>query len=65
MNKFRELLASLTNDETGAESAEVILVLVLLVIGAMVAWGFLRNKITSQASRTGNCIGNANSATSC
>lgn len=56
---------ALSDDERGAESSEVILVLVLLVIGLMAAWAFLRGKIGSQASKTGNCIQNANTAASC
>jgi hypothetical protein len=54
-----------TNDERGAESSEVILVLVLLVIGLLGAWAFLRDRIGTQASRTGSCISGANTATTC
>lgn len=58
-------LHGLRSDERGAESSEVILVLVLLVIGLMAAWAFLRGKIGGQASHTGSCIDSADTATSC
>lgn len=65
LKKMTAPFAALRDDERGAESSEVILVLVLLVIGLMGAWAFLRGKIGSQASRTGNCLGAANTASSC
>ena len=59
LTKVVDGFRSLRSDERGAESSEVILVLVLLVIGLMAAWAFLRNKLSSSATRTGNCIGGA------
>ena len=61
--KWRENFRALRNDERGAESSEVILVLVLLVIGLLGAWAFLKDKIFSKATQTGNCIENANDVT--
>lgn len=58
-------LHGLRSDERGAESSEVILVLVLLVIGLMGAWAFLRGKIGNAASRNGSCFDEADTATSC
>lgn len=58
-------LRSLRSDERGAESSEVILVLVLLVIGLLAAWAFLRDKIKAKTSQTGNCIEDADTANSC
>lgn len=58
--KWRENFRALRNDERGAESSEVILVLVLLVIGLLGAWAFLKEKIISKAEDTGNCIEGAN-----
>lgn len=53
-----------SDDESGAESSEVILVLVLLVVGLIGAWGFLREKLQGKAKSTGTCIDNAGKATS-
>lgn len=64
LKKMTKPFAALRADERGAESSEVILVLVLLVVGMIGAWGFLKDKITGQASKTGNCIGSAQAATS-
>ena len=61
--KFRENFRNLRADERGAESSEVILVLVLLVIGLLGAWAFLKDKIIGQATKTGNCIEGANGMT--
>lgn len=61
--KWRTNFRSLREDERGAESSEVILVLVLLVIGLLGAWAFLKDKIIKQAETTGNCITNANEVT--
>lgn len=58
--KFGANFRSLRQDERGAESSEVILVLVLLVIGLLGAWAFLKGKIIGQATKTGNCIEGAN-----
>lgn len=55
-------LHGLRKDERGAESSEVILVLVLLVIGLLAAWSFLKDKIKNKTSQTGNCIDGANDA---
>ena len=52
-------------DETGAESAEIILVLVLLVIGLMAAWAVLRDKLTGRIEDTADCIENANTQGTC
>jgi hypothetical protein len=65
LRKFFTDAGEMSRDERGAESSEVILVLVLLVVGLMGAWAFLRGKIGDSASRTGNCIENANTATTC
>lgn len=62
--KWRTNFRSLREDERGAESSEVILVLVLLVIGLLGAWAFLKEKIFAKATDTGNCIENANDVTS-
>lgn len=53
-------LHGLRKDERGAESSEVILVLVLLVIGLLAAWKGLKEKISGKAEDTGECIKNAN-----
>lgn len=65
ISKVRAGFVNLREDERGAESSEVILVLVLLVIGLMGAWAVLRDKIGGQASKTANCLGAANTAKSC
>lgn len=65
IEKWTEGFRALRDDERGAESSEVILVLVLLVIGLMAAFAFLRDKLGSQSSRVGNCIGGADTKTSC
>lgn len=68
MNIFQfiaAMFADLREDEDGAESSEVILVLVLLVIGLMAAWAFLRGKIGHAASSAGSCINGAATATKC
>ena len=58
-------LMDLRNDERGAESSEVILVLVLLVIGLIGAWAFLKGKLIDKVEQTGNCIDTAASRDSC
>lgn len=63
IKRVHRAVRALGDDERGAESSEVILVLVLLVIGLLAAWKFLRDKITASATKTGNCIQNANTAT--
>lgn len=55
--------AMTTDDESGAESSEVILVLVLLVVGLIAAWGYLREKLKDKTEGTADCIDNAGSAT--
>lgn len=65
VKRFTSAVRALGDDERGAESSEVILVLVLLVIGLMAAWAFLRDKISASATKTGNCISNADTATKC
>jgi Flp pilus assembly pilin Flp len=65
LKKMTKPFAALRADERGAESSEVILVLVILVVGMMAAWSFLKGKIMGQASRTGSCIEKASSAPSC
>lgn len=65
LTRWVEAIKALASDESGAESSEIILVLVLLVVGLMVAWAFLRNKISAQASHVGNCIGGAATANNC
>ena len=52
-------------DETGAESAEIILVLVLLVIGLMAAWAVLREKLVGRIEDTADCIESADLGTTC
>lgn len=59
---WRKSVAGLRSDERGAESSEVILVLVLLVIGLFAAWNFLRDRIDGQARQTGTCIDNPTAA---
>ena len=58
--KWRENFRALRTDERGAESSEVILVLVLLVIGLLAAWAYLKDKIFNKAVDTADCIENAN-----
>ena len=65
LKNFFATLTAMLRDEDGAESSEVILVIVLLVVGLMGAWAFLRGKIGGQASHVGGCIGSANTATTC
>jgi Flp pilus assembly pilin Flp len=64
-SKWMKNLHGLRRDERGAESSEVILVLVLLVIGLLAAWAFLRDKIKERTSATGNCIEGAATTTNC
>lgn len=52
----------LRKDERGAESSEVILVLVLLVIGLLAAWAYLKDAIFNKATDTADCIEGANDA---
>lgn len=63
ISKVRAGFANLREDERGAESSEVILVLVLLVVGLMGAWRVLKNQITKSATNTSNCIATASTAT--
>ena len=64
LSEFNSRLRGMFNDdESGAESSEVILVLVLLVVGLIAAWGYLREKLAGKAKGTGDCIDNAGSAT--
>lgn len=58
---WKKNLDGLRSDERGAESSEVILVLVLLVIGLLAAWKLLRDKITDKSEDVGECIEKANS----
>ena len=65
ISEFNNRLKGMFNDdESGAESSEVILVLVLLVVGLIGAWGFLRKKLDDKARSTGNCLDKANTSTS-
>ena len=59
-SKWMQNLHGLRKDERGAESSEVILVLVLLVIGLLGAWAYLKDKIFNKATDTADCIENAN-----
>lgn len=61
--KLKRNFSALRADERGAESSEVILVLVLLVIGLLAAWYFLRGKLEKKASCTGSAIDGANTNT--
>lgn len=65
--KFLATFANLRDEEDGAESSEVILVIVILVIALGGAWMFLRKKISGAATSAGNCIAGASDtgATSC
>lgn len=65
LTKIKNQVAALRSDERGAESSEVILVLVLLVIGLMGAWAVLKKAIEGKAKGTASCINNANAVTSC
>lgn len=65
LKKFFSDAGEMSRDERGAESSEVILVLVLLVVGLMGAWAYLRGKIGGAASKTGNCIASADTAATC
>lgn len=53
-------LHGLRKDERGAESSEVILVLVLLVIGLTFVWWKLKNAISGKADDTVDCLNGAN-----
>jgi len=55
-------LRRLNDDERGAESSEIILALVLLVIGLIAAWTLFKDKLIGQLGRTGDCIENAANA---
>lgn len=68
MGKFTKEFADrlkgmFSDDESGAESSEVILVLVLLVVGLIGAWGFLRKKLSDKSNSVGNCIDKAGTST--
>lgn len=65
IKRWTKGLSDLRADERGAESSEVILVLVLLVIGLIGAFAFLKEKLQGQSSKIGNCIGSADTAQSC
>jgi Flp pilus assembly pilin Flp len=63
--RFAEGLRNLRSDERGAESSEVILVLVLLVLGLMAAFAILRNVLFAKAEGTAKCIEGAATANKC
>lgn len=65
LRKVKRNVADLRNEETAAESTEVILFLVLVVIGLLGAWAFLRNRISQSAEDVGNCIGSADTTNDC
>ena len=51
-------LNTLRQDERGAESSEVILVIALLVIAMTGAWFAFKGKLEDVLGRSGNCIDN-------
>lgn len=53
---MKKSLMKFRADETGAETAEIILALVLLVIGMMVAWAVLRDTLRTKVEDTATCI---------
>jgi Flp pilus assembly pilin Flp len=59
LSKWAREFRGLRSDERGAESTEVILVLVLLVIGLIGAWKFLGGKLTGKINDTANCVDGA------
>jgi len=63
--RLQDGFKGLVNDERGAESSEVILVLVLLVVGLMGVWFALRNKLKEKVTETTTCIDGAATAASC
>lgn len=58
-------LRRLRDDERGAETSEIILALVVLVIGAIGAWHYLKERLISKTKQTADCIDNAATASSC
>jgi Flp pilus assembly pilin Flp len=60
LSKWKSEFRGLRSDERGAESTEVILVLVLLVVGLVAAWKFLGGKLTGKINQTANCVDTAN-----
>lgn len=64
-SKWMKNLHGLRKDERGAESSEVILVLVLLVIGLLAMWAVLRDKIGGKINDTADCIEGAATSQNC
>ena len=65
VRRFADNVQGMREDERGAESSEVILVLVVLVIGLLAAFAVIRNKLSSSSTKISDCIGSANTSTTC
>lgn len=63
--RWMENLKALRNDERGAEGAELILVLVVLVVGLFGMWTALRDRLENKGEQTGECIDTADTANAC
>jgi Flp pilus assembly pilin Flp len=61
---WNKSFASLRDDERGAESTEVIFILVIVVLGLAGAFIALRNALKTKATGISNCINGIDTTTS-
>lgn len=52
-------------DETGSEAIQFILLAVILGVGLVAVFAFIRNKITAAGTRVGTCIENGSTGEVC
>lgn len=57
--------AQLRTDEDGAETAEIIMALVIFTIGMMAAWAYLRDVLRERVTAVADCISDAAEESSC
>lgn len=62
---WKQQFAALREDDRGAETSEIILALVVLVIGMVAAYRYIQGKLINKAEDTGDCIEGANDAAAC
>lgn len=62
---WNKSFASLRDDERGAESTEVIFILVIVVLGLAGAFIALRTALSKKATGITDCIGKVDSAGKC
>ncbi|MGV8847370.1 MAG: hypothetical protein ACOH1Y_17455 [Propionicimonas sp.] len=56
---------SMRKDERGAEATEVIFILVIVVLGLVGAFVYLRTALDKKARGTGDCIDKIDTASNC